>query len=55
MRVLLLACMSLGVVSLVPCVGQAQSVAPDDRTTPRTPDGHPDLQGVWDYRTAEGR
>jgi hypothetical protein len=22
------------------------------RTVPRTPDGHPDLQGLWDYRTA---
>ena len=21
-------------------------------TTPRTPDGQPDLQGIWDYRTA---
>jgi hypothetical protein len=22
------------------------------RTVPRTPDGHPDLQGIWDYRSA---
>ena len=21
-------------------------------TAPRTPDGHPDLQGIWDYRSA---
>ena len=21
-------------------------------TPPRTPDGHPDLQGIWDYRSA---
>jgi len=27
--------------------GQART-----RTVPRTPDGHPDLQGIWDYRSA---
>ena len=36
---------------LLPAVGQAQSVEPADWTPPRTPSGHPDLQGVWDYRT----
>src|SRR5580765_4111641 len=31
---------------------QAQSApAPAPWTVPRTPDGRPDLQGVWDYRT----
>ncbi len=25
---------------------------PSKSTMPRRPDGHPDLQGVWDYRTA---
>ena len=36
----------------VPVAGQAQSVATGKTwTLPRTPDGQPDLQGVWDYRT----
>ena len=51
MRILLIACLSLGVVLLVPLAGQAQAVEPTDWTPLRTPDGHPDLQGVWDYRT----
>ena len=51
MRILLIACLSLGVVLLVPLAGQAQAVEPADWAPPRTPDGHPDLQGVWDYRT----
>ena len=51
MRILLIACLSLGVVPLVPLAGQAQSGEPADWTPPRTPGGHPDLQGVWDYRT----
>jgi hypothetical protein len=29
----------------------AAKEAPSTATMPRTPDGHPDLQGVWDYRT----
>ena len=35
---------------LVPVIGVAQS---DDNTTavPRTPWDHPDLQGIWDFRT----
>ena len=28
--------------------GQAKKAS----ATPRTPDGHPDLQGLWDYRSA---
>jgi len=44
------------VVSLtpVPAGGQAPSASAKKATTwtaPRTPDGHPDLQGVWDFRT----
>ena len=50
-RILLLACVLL---TPFPVVGQAQSAAStasDSWTVPRTPDGQPDLQGVWDYRT----
>jgi hypothetical protein len=34
---------------LVPLVLSAQTKA---RPLPRTPDGHPDLQGIWDFRSA---
>ena len=30
----------------------AKTTAPKSWVTPRTPDGQPDLQGVWDFRTA---
>ena len=48
MHILLIACFSL---VLAPLTGQAQSVEPADWAVSRTADGHPDLQGVWDYRT----
>jgi hypothetical protein len=34
---------------LVPLTLSAQTKA---RPVPRTPDGHPDLQGIWDFRSA---
>ena len=51
---------TLALALLVPAAAGAQSVAPEapaptgaaDWTAPRTPWGAPDLQGVWDYRTA---
>ena len=30
---------------------QRQTAAPDSWTVPRTPDGHPDLQGIWTTQT----
>ena len=43
----------IAVVSLAPApaAAQAQSTAADTSTPPRTPWGHPDLQGIWDFRT----
>jgi hypothetical protein len=49
----------MAVVSLVPANGQAPSVAAKPKTAssaktwnpPRTPDGQPDLQGIWSYST----
>jgi hypothetical protein len=43
-------------VAVAQAAGFAQSAAVATSSSgwvmPRTPDGHPDLQGVWDYRTA---
>jgi hypothetical protein len=36
-------------LALVPGVPSAQTKA---KALPRTPDGHPDLQGIWDFRSA---
>ena len=36
---------------LAPGAAMAQQAVSDTWTAPRTPDGHPDLQGVWDFRT----
>ena len=38
-------------LTAVPVAGQVAVDKGDTRMVPRTPDGHPDLQGVWDYRT----
>ena len=38
-------------VGVLPATGQTTTSQPNEWTVPRTPDGQPDLQGVWDYRT----
>ena len=38
-------------VGVLPATGQTTTSQPNEWTVPRTPDGHPDLQGVWDFRT----
>ena len=35
--------------SLAPFSATAQPPAPNTSSVPRTPEGHPDLQGVWDF------
>lgn len=39
------------VVSLTPVAAQSRSDAADPTLTPQTPNGHPNLRGVWDFRT----
>jgi hypothetical protein len=34
-----------------PAAGRAGASAPKRSAVPRTPDGRPDLQGIWDFRT----
>lgn len=34
-----------------PAAAQSHSTAPKKWTTPRTPEGHPDLQGIWSNAT----
>ena len=36
---------------VLPAAGQTTTSQPNEWTVPRTPDGQPDLQGVWDFRT----
>ena len=42
---------AVAVLALVPATAMAQSGAEDGWTTPRTPWGEPDLQGVWTSAT----
>src|SRR2546421_8953117 len=52
-----LAVIAAALLTPAPVAGQSASSAPKTNvaaetwTLPRTPDGRPDLQGVWDYRT----
>ena len=43
----------IAIVSLAPAsaTAQAKSTAVGTSTPPQTPWGHPDLQGIWDFRT----
>ena len=38
-------------VGVLPASGQTATSQPNEWTVPRTPDGQPDLQGIWDFRT----
>jgi hypothetical protein len=50
--VLSIAILGVFVVVVVSASAQAPVAKPDAKwTLPRTPDGHPDLQGVWSYAT----
>ncbi|MDE2906210.1 MAG: hypothetical protein OXQ28_09010, partial [Acidobacteriota bacterium] len=41
----------LAAALLVPAVAAGQEEASDAWQAPRTPNGRPDLQGVWDFRS----
>ena len=45
--VVVLTVVALASLSAVPAAGQAQAQSVDSWTPPRTPDGQPDIQGVW--------
>ena len=45
--------LAVGLVGVVPpAAGQTDTSDSNDPTVPRTPDGHPDLQGVWSNNSA---
>ena len=43
--------LALALVAALPAAAQLDRVRDPDWTTPRTPDGQPDLQGVWGNKT----
>src|SRR5438046_125651 len=48
------AIVAVGAAVALPVAGQSSAAAPKastSSTVPRTPDGHPDLQGVWFFAT----
>jgi hypothetical protein len=42
---------AVAMLAPVPVAGQSAPSAAKATVVPRTPDGRPDLQGIWDYRT----
>ena len=42
----------VGMVALVTAMSLPTTLGAQRGKVPRTPDGHPDLQDMWDYRTA---
>jgi len=46
-----LAAMAVAVSGTLPAAAQTASSRTSERTVPRTVDGRPDLQGIWDFRT----
>ena len=51
-RCSVVAMLVMALVSFVPGAAAGQTAAPDNWTSPRTADGHPDLQGTWANNSA---
>lgn len=47
----LLALLAIGLLATAPVMAQAPATKPAATAVPRTPDGKPDLQGFWDFRS----
>ncbi len=45
-------CSVLALLAMVPAMAMGQTTTEDGWTVPRTPDGHPDIQGVWANNSA---